>query len=76
MVGCVGHLQFGERKRKHPRDVDRDVAGADDDDLRGRAIDLQAVVVGIDLQAVVVGMAVVPGNELGKRRATRADPRQ
>ena len=55
MVGRVGDLELGRRQREHARDVDRDVAGADDDDLLG----LQ-----IHLEATVVGVAVVPGDEL------------
>ena len=58
VVGRVGDLELRRRQREHPRDVDRDVAGADHDHLLG----LQ-----VDLEAAVVGVAVVPGDELGRR---------
>ena len=57
VVGRIGDRQLRRRQREHPRDVDRDVAGADDDHLLG----LQ-----VHLQAAVVGVAVVPGDELGR----------
>ena len=46
------------RQREHARDVDCDVAGADHDNLLG----LQ-----VHLEAAVVGVAVVPGDEFGRR---------
>ena len=57
MIGRVGARKLRRRQREHPRDVDRDVAGSDDD----RMLALQ-----VDLQPAVVGMAVVPGDELGR----------
>ena len=57
MVGRIGDRQLRRRQRKHPRDVDRDVAGSDDDRLLAPQV---------DLQTAVVGMAVVPGDELGR----------
>ena len=57
VVGRVGDRELRRRQREHPRDVDRDVAGADDDRLLG----LQ-----VDLEPAVVRVAVVPGDELGR----------
>ena len=57
VVGGIGDLELGRRQREHPRDVDRDVARADDHHLLGLEV---------DLEARVVGMAVVPGDELGR----------
>ena len=57
MIGGVGDRKLRRRQREHPRDVDRDVAGSDDD----RMLALQ-----VDLQPAVVGVAVVPGDELGR----------
>ena len=53
-VGC----ELLARQRQHPRDVERDVPGPDDD----RPLDRE-----VELEVLEVGMAVVPGDELGRR---------
>ncbi len=35
VIGRIRHLELGRSQRQHPRDIDRDVASADDDDLLG-----------------------------------------
>ena len=42
VVGRVGDRELRRCQREHPRDVDRDVAGSDDDRLLGLQVDLQA----------------------------------
>jgi len=56
MVRRVGDRELRRRQREHPRDVDGDVPGSDDDHLPRLEV---------DLQPRVVGVAVVPGDELG-----------
>ena len=57
MVGGVGGRELGGRQHEHARDVERDVAVADDHRALGRDE--------VDLEVGVVGMAVVPADELG-----------
>ena len=58
MVGDVGRGELCGAQHEHARDVDRDVAVADDD----RALRRQQV----DLEVGLVGVAVVPADELGR----------
>ena len=66
VVGGVGGRELVGVEHEHARDVDRDVAVADDDRAPRRQVEL---VVG------VVGVAVVPGDELRRGVRARAGPR-
>src|SRR6185312_2191152 len=61
-VGRVRGLELCRCQRKHPGDVQSDVAVADHD----RALDVQ-----VELQLLKVRVAVVPGDELGGRPGAR-----
>ena len=58
LLGRVGRIELLPRAREHPRDVDRDVAVPDHH---------RPLVREVELEVLVVGMAVVPGDELGRR---------
>ena len=57
-VGRVGRRELLGRQREHPRDVDRDVPVPDHDRALAREV---------ELEVLEVGVAVVPGDELGRR---------
>ena len=57
-VGRVGRPDLLGRERQHPDDVERDVSCADDDRTLARQV---------EVEVLVVGVAVVPGDELGRR---------
>ena len=63
MVGNVGRTQLAGLQHEHPRDVERDIAVADDDGPRAGEI---------ELVGRVIRVAVVPGDELGGRVGTGA----
>ena len=65
-IGRVGRPDLLRGEREHPDDVDRDVPRADND---------RAFAVEVEHELLEVGVAVVPGDELGRRPASRADPR-
>ena len=54
VIGAVGDRELVGLEHQHARDVDRDVAVADDDRARGREV---------ERLVVRVGVAVVPGHE-------------
>ena len=54
------------REREHPRDVERDVPVPDDDRTLAREV---------ELEVLEVRVAVVPGDELGRRPRAREGPR-
>jgi hypothetical protein len=57
VISRVGGRELGGRQREHPRDIERDVAAADDHRVLGPQV---------KLQPAVVRMPVVPGDELGR----------
>src|SRR5579884_2666606 len=61
-VRRVGRRELLRREREHPRDVERDVSVPDHDCTLDREV---------ELERLEVGMAVVPGDELGRRPRSR-----
>ena len=57
-VGRIRGLELFVRERKHPRHVERHVPVADHDGTLDREV---------EVELLIVGMAVVPGDELGRR---------